>query len=147
MGKTRIRLTPFELELMEVLWKLDQASIREIQERLPEAKQSAYTTVQTIVNRLEEKGAVRRVRKIGNAHIYAPVVTRQAARHRLIDDFLGLFGGSAQHLTAHLLETGKLSLADIRAIERAYAEARPPVAPAEASGATNRAASRDRKKR
>src|SRR2546426_8815123 len=81
---------------MDALWKMGKASIREMQEQLPEKRRPAYTTVQTMVNRLEEKGAVRRVRKIGNAHIYEPSVSRKAAYRRLIDDFLDLFGGSAQ---------------------------------------------------
>ena len=148
MAKVRVHLTRFELELMEVLWNLEKASIREIHELLPESKRLAYTTVQTIVNRLEEKGAVGRVRKIGNAHIYAPLVTRQAARHRLIDDFLGLFGDSAQHLTAHLLETGKLSLADIRELERAHAGSPPSnSAPGRTRGTAKRPATRARTKR
>ena len=115
-----VKLSKFELGLMEVLWRVGKASIREIQEQLPENKRPAYTTVQTMVNRLEEKGAVRRVRKIGNAHIYEPTISRQAAHRRLIQDFLELFGGSAQPLMAHLLETGKLTLEDVRALESAF---------------------------
>jgi BlaI family transcriptional regulator, penicillinase repressor len=115
-----VKLSKFELGLMEVLWRVGRASIREIQEQLPENKRPAYTTVQTMVNRLEEKGAVRRVRKIGNAHIYEPIVTRKAAHRRLVNDFLELFGGSAQPLMAHLLETGKLTLEDVRALESAF---------------------------
>ena len=99
-----IKLSKFELGLMDALWKMGRASIREMQEQLPEKRRPAYTTVQTMVNRLEEKGAVRRVRKIGNAHIYEPSVTRKAAYRRLIDDFLDLFGGSAQPVMAHFLE-------------------------------------------
>lgn len=118
------RLSRFELELMDVLWRSGPASIREIQERLPEKRRPAYTTVQTIVNRLEEKGAVRRVRKIGNAHIFEAVAVRQAVRRRLVRDFLSVFGGSAQHLMAHLLDEGQLSLEDIRELERAHSESR-----------------------
>ena len=92
--KTRIKLTPFELEIMSVLWELGKGSVREIMELLPETRRPAYTTVQTIVYRLEEKGALRRARKIGNAHIFEPVVSRKEAHHRLIDDLLSLFGGS-----------------------------------------------------
>jgi len=105
---------------MDALWKMGRASIREMQEQLPEKRRPAYTTVQTMVNRLEEKGAVRRVRKIGNAHIYEPSVTRKAAYRRLIDDFLDLFGGSAQPVMAHFLEAGKLTLEDIRALENTF---------------------------
>ncbi len=112
-----VRLTKFELELMTALWELGQASVREIQERLPEKKRPAYTTVQTIVYRLEEKGAVRRVKKIGNAHIFEASVTRQSTHRRLINELLDLFGGSARPLMAHLVETGKLSLEDVRELE------------------------------
>jgi predicted transcriptional regulator len=114
-----IRLTRFELEVMEAFWKLGPASVREVQQQLPEKKRPAYTTVQTMVYRLEEKGAVRRVKKIGNAHIFEAVVTRKAAYRRLIDDLLELFGGSPQPVMAHLVESGKLTLADVREMESA----------------------------
>jgi BlaI family transcriptional regulator, penicillinase repressor len=112
-----VRLTKFELELMTALWELGQASVREIQEKLPEKKRPAYTTVQTIVYRLEEKGAVRRIKKIGNAHIFEAAITRNSAHRRLINELLDLFGGSARPLMAHLVETGKLSLDDVREVE------------------------------
>jgi predicted transcriptional regulator len=112
-----IKLTRFELEVMSALWDLGTASVREIQEQLPSHKRPAYTTVQTIVYRLEEKGAVRRLKKIGNAHIFEPVVTQKAAHHRLIQELLELFGGSARPLMAHLVETGKLTLEDIKELE------------------------------
>ena len=118
MGKEKpIKLTRFEMEIMDALWEVGSGSVREIQEQLPPKKRPAYTTVQTIIYRLEEKGAVRRVKKIGNAHIFAPLVTRRAAHQRLIDDLLELFGGSARPLMAHLAESGKLSLEDIREME------------------------------
>lgn len=112
-----VQLTKFELEIMRVLWNLGSGSVREVQEQLPEKRRPAYTTVQTIVRRLEEKGAVRRVKKIGNAFIFEPVVSRRAAHHKLITELLELFGGSARPLMAHLAETGKLSLADLRELE------------------------------
>jgi BlaI family penicillinase repressor len=112
-----IRLTKFELEIMHTLWEINSGSVREIQERLPEERRPAYTTVQTIVRRLEEKGAVRRLKKIGNAFIFEPVVTRKSAHHRLIDELLEAFGGSARPLMAHLAESGKLSLADLKELE------------------------------
>jgi BlaI family transcriptional regulator, penicillinase repressor len=115
--KRTIKLTRFELEIMDALWGLGSASIREIREQLPERKRPAYTTVQTIIRRLEEKGAVHRTRQIGNAHIYEPLVAREAAHRRLIDEFLALFGGSARPLMAHLAEAGKLSLEDLRQLE------------------------------
>jgi BlaI family transcriptional regulator, penicillinase repressor len=112
------KVTRFELELLEQLWKLGPASVREVQENLPEKDRPAYTTVQTIMYRLEEKKAVRRIRKIGNAHIFEPIVTRKAVYRRLIDDLLDLFGGSATPVMSHLVESGKLSLEDIRAVEK-----------------------------
>lgn len=115
--KKSVKLTRFELEVMGALWDLGTASVREIQEQLPVQKRPAYTTVQTIVYRLEEKGAVRRLKKIGNAHIFEPVITRKAAHHRLIHELLDLFGGSARPLMAHLVEIGKLTLDDIRDLE------------------------------
>jgi BlaI family transcriptional regulator, penicillinase repressor len=115
--KKNIKLTRFELEVMGALWELGSGSIREIHERLPEKKRAAYTTIQTIVRRLEEKGAVRQLKKIGNALIFEPVVTRKAAHHRLISDLLELFGGSARPLMAHLAEAGKLSMEDVRELE------------------------------
>ncbi len=120
--KKSIKLTRFELEVMSALWDLGTASVREIQEQLPNQKRPAYTTVQTIVYRLEEKGAVRRLKKIGNAHIFEPIVTRKAAHHRLIHELLELFGGSARPLMAHLVEIGKLTLDDIRELEGDLAE-------------------------
>ena len=112
-----VRLTRFELEVMEALWKLERASVRELLESLPERKRPAYTTVQTIVRRLEEKKAIQHVRKIGNAYIFVPLISRKSAYRRLIDDFLDLFGGSARPLMAHLVETGRLSLDDLKELE------------------------------
>ena len=117
-----IKLTKLELEIMEAVWALGSASVREIQEQLPERKRPAYTTVQTIIYRLEEKGAVRRVKKIGNAHIFEPLVTRKAAHNRLINDLLHVFGGSPRMLMAQLVETGQLTLEDIRSLETAIAK-------------------------
>ena len=112
-----VKLTRFELEVMGVLWELGSASVRELQERLPEGKRPAYTTVQTIVYRLEEKGAVRRAKKVGNAHVFEPAVSRRAAVRRRLDDLLELFGGSPRALVAQLVETGRLSLEDVREVE------------------------------
>jgi BlaI family transcriptional regulator, penicillinase repressor len=117
-----IRLTKFELEVMHALWDIGSGSVREVQERLPEKRRPAYTTVQTIVRRLEEKGAVRRMKKIGNAFIFEPVVTRKSAHHRLINELLESFGGSARPLMAHLAETGKLSLEDLKELEGMLAQ-------------------------
>jgi BlaI family transcriptional regulator, penicillinase repressor len=117
-----MKVTRFELELLQQLWKLGQASVREVQESLPEIKRPAYTTVQTMIYRLEEKKAVRRVKKIGNAHVFEALVTRKDVYRRLIDDLLALFGGSAEPVMAHLVESGKLSLQDVRAAEAALGQ-------------------------
>jgi BlaI family penicillinase repressor len=111
------RLTKLELQILEILWARSNASIREIQEAFPEPR-PAYTTVQTTVYRLEGKKAVRRVRKISNAHIFEPVVAREVARHRLLDEILSFFGGRAQPMMAQLAEAGKLTLDDIRELEK-----------------------------
>lgn len=112
-----VRLTKFELEVMAALWELGSASVREVQERLPERRRPAYTTVQTIVYRLEEKGAVRRVKKVGNAHVFEPLVTRRATVRRLFDELLGFFGGSPRAMMAQLVEGGHLTLEDLREAE------------------------------
>jgi predicted transcriptional regulator len=114
---TRPRLTRLELQILEALWTQGKASIREIQECFPEPR-PAYTTVQTTVYRLEKKKAVRRVRKISNAHIFEPTIPRNAARHRLLDEILSFFGGRAQPMMAQLAEAGKLTLDDVRELER-----------------------------
>ena len=113
----RPKLTKLELQILEALWTNGKASIREMQEAFPEPR-PAYTTIQTTVYRLEGKKAVRRVRKIGNAHIFEPTVARDVARHRLLDEILSFFGGRAQPMMAQLAEAGKLSLDDIRDLEK-----------------------------
>ena len=123
--KQDVSLSRFELEIMEILWELGEASVREVQEAVHERKRPAYTTVQTIFARLEEKEAVRRTRKIGNAFLFEPLITRKSVYRRLIDEFLGLFGGSAEPVVAHLLETGKLTLEDLKALEERQAAAEP----------------------
>ncbi|HZI56340.1 MAG TPA: BlaI/MecI/CopY family transcriptional regulator [Verrucomicrobiae bacterium] len=112
------KLTKLELQIMEALWTRDDASIRDIQESFPEKDRPAYTTIQTTVYRLETKKAVRRVKKVGNFHIFAAAVSRNAAQRRLIDDLLTLFGGSTQPVMAHLIESGKLTLEDIKEAEK-----------------------------
>lgn len=113
----RPKLTKLELQILEALWTNGRASIREIQESFPEPR-PAYTTVQTTVYRLEGKKAVRRVRKIGNAHIFEPTVPRDVARRRLLDEILSFFGGRAQPMMAQLAEAGKLTLDDVRELEK-----------------------------
>ena len=112
------KLSKLELQIMETLWKNGEASIRAIQEAFPENDRPAYTTVQTMVYRLEGKNAVRRTRKVGNFHIFEAAVSRNAAQRRLIDDLLALFGGRSQPVMAHLIESGKLTLADVKEAEK-----------------------------
>ena len=107
---------------MDALWEMGSGSIREIHENLPEKRRPAFTTVQTIIRRLEEKGAVRQTKQVGNAHIFEPAFTREAAHRRLIDELLDLFGGSARPLMAHLAEAGKLTLEDVKELESLLAE-------------------------
>jgi len=107
------KLSRLELQIMEALWNLGRCSIREIQEAFPEKDRPAYTTIQTTVYRLESKKAIRRVKKISNAHIFEAVVSRTAAHGRLIDDLLSLFGDRTQPMMSHLIESGKLTLGEV----------------------------------
>ncbi len=111
------KLSKLELQILEALWAHGKASIREIQEAFPEPR-PAYTTIQTTVYRLEGKQTVRRVRKIGNADIFEPLVARDVTRHKLLDEILSFFGGKAQPMMAQLAEAGKLTLADVRELEK-----------------------------
>jgi len=116
-----VKLSKLEFEIMEVLWARGDSSIREIQESFLEApgkREAAYTTIQTTVYRMELKGAVKRVRKVGNFHIFAAVVSREDAQRTLIDDLLSLFGGRTQPVMAHLIESGKLSMDDVKDAEK-----------------------------
>jgi BlaI family transcriptional regulator, penicillinase repressor len=112
------KLTPLELRIMEAFWNGGKMAVREVQETFPAGTRPAYSTIQTTIHRLEDKGVVRRLRKIGNAHIFEAVLTRQDARGRLIDDLLSLFGGHTQPVMAHLVKTGKLTLEDVRETEK-----------------------------
>jgi predicted transcriptional regulator len=114
---TQPKLTKLEFQIMEALWTRGAASIREIQESFPEKRRPAYTTIQTTVYRLEGKGAVQRVKKVGNFHIFEAAVSRDAAQRRLIDDLLTLFGGRTQPVMAHLIKSGKLTLNDVKEAE------------------------------
>jgi BlaI family transcriptional regulator, penicillinase repressor len=113
------KLSKLEIGIMEALWSQGALSIREIQETFLERTRPAYTTIQTTVYRLEAKKAVRRVKKIGNAHIFEAVVSRGAAQRRLVDELLSLFGGRTQPVMAHLVESGRLTLADVKEAEKA----------------------------
>jgi BlaI family penicillinase repressor len=112
------KLTKLEHQIMDALWTHGASSVREIQERFPAKERPAYTTVQTMVYRLETKKAIRRVKKIGNAHIFEAVVSRAAAQRRLIDDLLGFFDGRIQPVVAHLIDTGRLTLDDVKQAEQ-----------------------------
>ena len=112
------KLTKLELQIMDALWNAGASSVREIQERFPEKDRPAYTTVQTMVYRLETKKAVRRVKKIGNAHIFEALVSRNAAQRRMIDELMGFFGGRIQPVVAHLIDAGQLTLEDVRDAEK-----------------------------
>lgn len=111
-------LSKLELQIMQALWDGGPRSVREIQETFPKKKRPAYTTVQTIVYRLEAKSALRRVRKISNAHIFEATLTRETTQRSFVDDLLGLFGGRSQTVMAHLIENGKLTLEDIKDAEK-----------------------------
>jgi BlaI family penicillinase repressor len=112
------KLSKLEFQIMEALWEKGDSSIREIQESFPTKRQPAYTTIQTTVYRMEAKGVVRRIRKIGNFHVFAASISRDAAQRRLIDELLTFFGGSSQPVMAHLIESGKLSLEDVKEAEK-----------------------------
>ena len=112
------KLSRLEFKIMETLWANSECSIRELQEAFPEKKRPAYTTIQTTVYRMEAKGVVRRLKKIGNFHVFAPAISRESAQRRLMDDLLSLFGGRAQPVMTHLIESGKLSLEDVKEAER-----------------------------
>jgi len=123
MGLPKLpNLTKIELRLMDALWRLGASSVREIQEGLPAKHRPAYTTVQTMVYRLEAKGAVRRVKKVGNAHVFEAAISRESAQRRFVDDMLAFFGGRIQPVMAHLVESGRLSLEDVKEAEKTLRE-------------------------
>jgi predicted transcriptional regulator len=113
------RLSKAETRILEQYWKLGTASVREVLETLAEDERVAYTTVQTLVYRLEEKGALRKVKKIGNAQLFEPAINQSQYRGRLVRDLLDLFGGSPRLLVSNLLENGTLSLRDLKALQSA----------------------------
>lgn len=112
------KLSKLEFQIMQTLWNRGGSSIREIQESFPERKRPAYTTVQTTVYRLEGKGALRRVKKVGNFHIFEAALSRDAAQRRLIDELLAVFGGRTQPVMAHLIKSGKLTMSDVKEAEK-----------------------------
>ncbi|RSL15625.1 putative transcriptional regulator [Edaphobacter aggregans] len=112
------KLSKLEFQIMEALWSRGDLSIREIQETFPAKQVPAYTTIQTTVYRMEAKEIVRRVKKVGNFHVFAAAISRESVQRRLIDDLLGFFGGNSQPVMAHLIESGKLSLEDVKEAEK-----------------------------
>ena len=122
MRKTRLSMA--ETRVLEQFWKLGTSSVREILESLPEDERVAYTTVQTLVYRLEQKGAVRRVKRIGNAQLFEPAIDQKQFRSGLVRDLLDLFGGSPRLLVSNLLETGTLTLKDLKALQAAQPQRR-----------------------
>src|ERR1017187_5310459 len=114
-----LKLTPLELQIMKAFWDRGATSIRDVQQAFPEDDRPAYTTIQTTIYRLEAKNAVRRVRKISNAHIFEAVISRTSEQNRLFGELLGLFGGRAKLVMAHLVESGELTLDDIKEAEKA----------------------------
>src|SRR5271154_6539655 len=116
------KLSKLEFQIMETLWTRGESSIREIQDAFPEKRKPAYTTIQTTVYRLEVKDVVKRVKKVGNFHIFAAAVSRDAAQRKLIDDLLALFGGRSQPVMAHLIESGKLTMDDVKEAEKALSK-------------------------
>jgi BlaI family transcriptional regulator, penicillinase repressor len=112
------RLSRLEIQIMETLWTRGEASIREMQVAFPEKKRPGYTTVQTMVYRMEAKKVVRRVRKVGNFHLFAAAISRDSAQRRLVDDLLAMFGGQSRPVVAHLIGAGKLTLDDVKYAEK-----------------------------
>jgi BlaI family transcriptional regulator, penicillinase repressor len=112
------KLSRLEYQIMEVLWSGGECSIRDILDSLPGKRKPAYTTVQTTVYRMECKEVVRRVKKVGNFHVFAATISRDAAQRRLVDELLAVFGGRSQPVMAHLIDTGKLTLEDVKEAER-----------------------------
>jgi BlaI family penicillinase repressor len=112
------RLTKLQLQILDVMWRLGPCSVREIQEAFPEAQRPAFTTMQTMVSRLERKQVLRCVKRIGNANIFAPAITREQAQRGYIDEVLGMFAGGEKLLMSHLVKSGKLTMADVKEAEK-----------------------------
>ena len=117
------KLTRLELRVMDTLWSKGPSSIRDLVEAFPEKERLAYTTVQTVVYRLEAKKAIRRTSKVSNAHIFEAVISRSSAQHRMIDDLVALFGGERLPIVTHLIESGKLTPEEVREAQKALEEA------------------------
>ena len=124
MKNAKVSLSRLELEIMQPLWQLKQATVREVRDALPERQRPEYTTVQTIIYRLEAKGAVERVKKVGNAHVFAPAVSRKSTVGALVEDLVQRLGGTAQPVMAHLVESGKIGLKELRELETLLQESK-----------------------
>jgi predicted transcriptional regulator len=120
---SNVRLSRLEIEVMEHFWRMEEASVRDVFESIPESQRPAFTTVQTITQRLEQKGALARTGKVGNALVFRPAVSRRSVYRRMIDELLALFGGSAHPLVSHLIDSGKLSLEELKELEQRAAGA------------------------
>jgi len=118
------KLSKLELQVMEVLWSKGECCVRDIVDTFPVGKKPAYTTIQTTVYRLAAKKALRQAKKVGNVHVFEPLIARSAAQRRLVDEFLGMFGGRAQPLMTHLIETGRLSADDLKEAQRTFQKLR-----------------------
>ena len=114
----KTKLSKLELKILDTLWTRGEASIREVQEAFPEKGRPAYTTIQTMVYRLEAKNALRRVRKVGNFHIFTAEITRESAQRKLVNDLIEIFAGDTKSLLTHLVESGNLTLADLKDAEK-----------------------------
>jgi BlaI family transcriptional regulator, penicillinase repressor len=114
------KLSKLELQIMELLWSRGECCIRDIVDSFPARKKPAYTTIQTTVYRLAAKKALRQSKKVGNVHVFEPLIARSAAQRRLVDEFLSLFGGRAQPLMTHLIESGRLSVEDLKEAQKAF---------------------------
>ncbi len=123
-GKKMSKLSRLEMEVMEPLWILKEATIRQILDNISVVKKPEYTTAQTIINRLEEKGVVARVKMIGNAHLYKPMISKKSAIGKLVDDFIDILGGSVEPMMSHLVDARKISLEEIKNIEALLDRAR-----------------------
>lgn len=124
MKKHKARLSKAETRILEQFWKLGTSSVREVLETLPEDERVAYTTIQTLVYRLEEKGALRKVKKIGNAQLFEPAIDQREYRSGLVRDLLDLFGGSPRMLVSNLIESGAITLKDLKALQDAKGKRR-----------------------
>lgn len=125
MSETETKLSKLELEVMQSFWKLGSATLREAFDAIPPSdKRPEYTTTQTIVTRLEAKGAIKRVKKIGNAWVYQPLIARSTIVGNIVDSLFGLLDGAASPIVSHLAESGKLSPEDIAEIEQIIAKSK-----------------------